>query len=242
MLRRLPGAWIAGTLVCVAMLSPVVPGWAVTISPVQVDLTRQKPVMSITVNNPSSESITFQSRLRSWRQVNGQDEYDETNDLVVVPPMAILPAGRSQIFRVAMRRPQAPSVEQAYRLILENIPDESAEAVAKRAGTIVVHISHDLPVLVAPAVKVGVVPRLSTCSAPAGKICVRLENAGNVSVRMRALSIGTGDASVSIKVFGAILAGAWKQWVFDRPPGMAGPLKLGADTSVGFVSSVISSP
>jgi fimbrial chaperone protein len=203
---------------------------AVTIAPVLVELSPVRKIVSVTVTNPSDSAVSFQADVLAWSQPDGQDRYEETDDLMVVPPIATIAAGGSQIFRITPRTPPDPR-EQAYRLILEDVTPETAGPA--NSATVNIRVRHSLPVFVSPEVKPGVAVRVVQCAAPAGKGCVRLYNDGGRYVTAKALAIDAAGWHKEVPLGARLLAGAWREWSFDLPANVAGPLNVKADTSAG---------
>ena len=69
------------------------------------------------------------------------------------PPLIVeVPAHTSQVIRVTLRSPVPPDRERTHRLALEDITEEQAAATGK--ASIAFKISHNLPIMIAPAAKV----------------------------------------------------------------------------------------
>jgi fimbrial chaperone protein len=203
---------------------------AQTISPVIVELSSARKVVSITVTNSSEAAVNFQTATLSWSQPDGHDHYEETNDLIVVPPIAEIGPGSSQIFRVTTRKPPGPH-EQAYRLILEDITEPVAPAA--NTATVNFHVRHSLPVFVAGPGQPRIEARVGLCVAPPGKGCARLDNVGARYLTAKSLTIEAGTWKKDVPLGTRVLAGAWREWVFDVPANTAGPLQIRIDTSAG---------
>lgn len=198
------------------------------VSPVLVELSTARRVVSVVVSNTSASPTTFQTQLLSWRQEDGADHYAESEDLIVIPAIAQIAAGSTQIFRVALRgRPSLP-LEGSYRLILEDI----SEPGQNQGGSAVsLQFRFSLPVMVAPSVATGPAARWSLCPATVGKGCVRLDNDGNRRLRLTTLSVeGPGGwQQVVVGAAGTVLAGAWKTWTYDLSPQHQGvPTRISA--------------
>lgn len=205
-----------------------------SISPILVDLTTQKKVVSVTLGNTSDKKLIYQATTLSWTQVDGQNQYTETRDLLVVPPIVEIPAGASQIFRVTTRQPQINAVEKSYRLILENVtPEHSFQS--EKTNNIVFRINHDIPVFVAPTVNTGHQTRWSTCTAIKGKGCLKIENTGNERVRFSELQINGQNWKKTLTMNETLLAGAWKQWQYDLPVNSSIPLVVKLKTDHGVI-------
>jgi fimbrial chaperone protein len=203
---------------------------AQTISPVIVELSPSRKVVTITVTNSSEAAVNYQTETLSWSQPDGHDRYEETNDLIVVPPIAEIGPGASQIFRVATRKPPGPR-ELAYRLILEDITADTAPA--PNTATVNFRVRHSLPVFVAAPGTPRIEARVGQCAAPAGAGCARLDNIGARYLTAKSLTIEAGAWKKEMRLGTRVLAGAWREWVFDVPANTAGPLQIRIDTSAG---------
>lgn len=215
------------------------PAHALTISPVLVELSPARRVVSITLSNPGDRPLVFQTQVRAWSQPDGADAYADTDDLIVVPPIAEIAAGGSQIFRVTTRtRPSAG--EHAYRLIFEDVSELAAPAAPAGESSISIRVNHDLPVFFAAAGKLRLQPRLGPCAnaaaLPAATGCVRLDNEGSRYLRVKSLTLEGANWRQDINVGARVLAGAWRQWTFDRPSQLTGSLRVKAETSDGPVT------
>lgn len=219
------------------LLSPT--AHALTISPVLVELSPARRVVSITITNPGDRPLSFQTQVRAWRQPDGADAYADTDELFVVPPIAEIAAGGSQIFRVTTRtRPSAE--EHAYRLIFEDVSELAAPATPSGESAISIRVNHDLPVFFAAPGKPHVQSRLGPCTnaaaLPPTAGCVRLDNEGSRYLRVKSLTLEGAHWRKDIHVGTRVLAGAWRQWTFDRPSPLSGSLRVRADTSDGPVT------
>jgi fimbrial chaperone protein len=211
---------------------------AVVIAPVVVEISPTRRVASLTVSNSDDSPISFQVQVLSWRQVAGVDQYEESNQLIVVPPIAEIAAGGSQIFRVTTRLPPAPQ-EAAFRLILEDVTQLAAPAGAADAMQVVLRVNHNLPVFFAAALAPRAEPSITACAVvpQPGRGCVRVENAGNQHLVVKSLALTRSAWRQQLPLSARVLAGSWKQWEFDLPVQVNGSLQVMADTSAGPVSA-----
>jgi fimbrial chaperone protein len=236
-------ASLAGAAVVLGLWSNVT--HALTISPVLVELSPDRRITSITLSNPADHPVSFQTQTLAWSESDGTDVYTESSELIVVPPIAEIGAGASQIFRVTTR--EAPTAqERAYRLIFEDITDIVSTAHAAGEMTIDMRVNHSLPVFVAGAGKSRAQPRLGSCAnlgpgpTPSSG-CVRLDNDGNHYLQVKSLTIAGADWHKDLNSGARVLAGAWRQWTFELPPHAAGPWQAQADTTGGLVTFTLSS-
>lgn len=199
---------------------------AMSISPILVELTPARRVASVSMTNPGDQPKTFQAQLLAWSQRDGTDQYAETDDLIITPVIALIAPGSTQIFRVAVRSKSAATVEQAYRLILEDVTEESRPQTSVGVS---LRYRFSLPVMSAPTTPVRASPRWSLCSAPAGKVCVRLDNDGNRRLRLSTVTLEGQDGwRRDVPGVGTVLAGAWKEWRLDSLPGQGAPSRVSA--------------
>lgn len=212
---------------------------AVTISPVKVELSRDHPVVTITVTNDADLPLTFQNQILAWSQVNGEDYLEESTDLLVAPAIAVIEPRGTQIFRVTQRHPTVTVAERAYRLVLDDI--SATERQSEVAG-VNFAFSHRLPVFVAGTGKTGPKPLLGKCPGSAEPGCVRLQNDGDQYVQVRSLIVTGRNWQADLGAGSRILAGAWKQWAFASPPVSAGRLTITAETSAGRASFELPNP
>lgn len=208
--------------------------FAQTVAPVLVELTPARRVVSVTMTNTSPRAMTYQAQTVDWTQPDGVDRYAETADLLVVPPVAEIAPGASQIFRITLRRPP-PAQETAYRLIFEDVTDDTAPAPAD--GVVLrLQFRHSLPVFAGPAAKSGGHARIAACAEPAPANCVRIYNDGARRMKViRLVGEGTGWRR-EIPVSATLLAGSWKQWTFEPPAAGGKSAKVTASTSDGDLS------
>ena len=98
--------------------------YAIKISPVVLDINKEKKIVTMSFTNDTGNDINIQSSALTWNQVNGEDKYSPTNDLVIIPAIVSIPAGKVQTFRISKRVIDNNSVEKAYRVYLQDVsPD-----------------------------------------------------------------------------------------------------------------------
>ncbi len=237
--------WVAAASVgCFCLLEALDLGSSVaralTISPVLVELAPERRVVSITLSNPGDRAVSFQTQTLAWTQPEGVDHYEETDELMVVPPIAEIRAGGSQVFRVMMRIPPS-SKEHAYRLIFEDVTELAAPETSADGASIGMRVSHSLPVFVAARGKPRPQLRLGPCASTVPALssntgCVRLDNDGDRYAQIKSVVIDGANWHKDLNAGTRVLSGAWHQWTFDLPPASATPLHATADTSGGPVT------
>ena len=206
---------------------------AVSIAPVLVELTPARRVVSITIGNSGATPVSLQTQVLNWQQVGGVDQYGETADIIVVPPIAEVPAGGSQVFRVTTHLPPN-SQEMAFRLIFEDVTEMTGPAADDTSMQVSLRINHNLPVFYGAVPPGAAAPRIVACQAAAvGVGCVRVENQGDHYAVIRSITLSSGEWRKELTVSTRVLAGAWRQWEFDLPRQSGAKISVAADTSTG---------
>ena len=204
----------------------------VSISPVVVEVDAPRRPVAITVTNSGERPIRLQAEVLLWRQTDGVDQFEASDDLLVVPSIIEVPANSSQVIRVVLRSPSPSPVERSYRLVLENITEDRAEP---GGASVSFKFTHNLPVMIAPSGKVRNMMRWKPCAyvalpaSPVGaaqlkQACVRLFNAGNRRIRVHTLTL-RGDGWQQALSFDAgenILVGSERELRVPLQPGQNG--------------------
>ena len=207
-------------LCAIAFANLVHADW-LTIAPVVIEIATPRKPVAVRVTNDSDRSVTFQLDAAVWQQVDGNDVYAPSDDLLLSPSILNIPPRKSQTFRVLLRDGQPSPVERTYRVMVEDISEASTQTDATEVSF---KFTHNLPVLVAPSGRVANAMHWRPCSqssiisskdslrSEASKTaaqfektdivksentsttdaCVRLINAGNRRVKVQKLIV-SGD-------------------------------------------------
>lgn len=98
------------------------------VSPTSLSLPAKQRAGIFTLGNTGSEPLTAQVRVYGWSQdEKGNEVLTPTNAVIASPPMVKLEAGAKQQFRVIRIRPSEKPVEEAYRLIVDELPAPQAK-------------------------------------------------------------------------------------------------------------------
>lgn len=101
---------------------------------------------TLTVTNRSGQSVPVQIRAFAWDQAGGADHLTPTTDLMVSPPIVEIGPGVPQVIRLVLRHP-AVQAEQAFRIIVDQIPPPGAP------GTVRIALRLSIPVFAEPPVR-----------------------------------------------------------------------------------------
>lgn len=216
------------------------------IGPIAVEFGDKQRVAAVTVklDDGAKLPIRLQAEVLRWSQdLAGQAVTEETDELLVTPPMTELRPGQRQVFRLTLRGKRPAPEELAYRLILEDISESTTSAEVSPGMVINFRMRHDLPVVVAPAGPVVNLLRWKPCPPEAfvtavstpvkasaardAQACVRLLNAGNRRVKVQTLTLtGEGwEQTLPLKEGVNVLSGAEREWRVPLQVGQTGALR-----------------
>ena len=91
------------------------------VDPVRLEISADRRSATLTISNVEQVPVTIRAYPLAWRQVDGEDRYEESSALIVSPPVFTIPAGGTQIVRIGLRSPAA--ARNAYRLMVEEVPE-----------------------------------------------------------------------------------------------------------------------
>ena len=205
------------------------------VSPIMLQLTTSARVATVTLRNGDNRPAKFVAEVKERTQADDQSEIlADTQDLLINPPIALVPPGKAQLFRVALRHPLPPGAERAYRVIVTDVTPASPDTAASAGGgvSVAVRLSHMIPLYVLTAA--GGKPALSIakCVSPeVGQFCVRVLNTGQVHAQIRSVSFRSGGWSAIAQQRGTVLASGLLRFVVPRPTSLknTGPFVVTVD-------------
>lgn len=106
---------------CLALVAPAVMATGFQVAPTLAEIAPGTRVASFELRNPGAQAVTIQVDALDWTQgAPGGDQLTPARDVVVVPRIATLAPGASQLVRVAVQGDTTH--ERAYRLRLREVP------------------------------------------------------------------------------------------------------------------------
>jgi len=215
-----------------------------TISPLRVDFAGTAGTAVLTVRNEDAQPVVVQVQGLAWSQEDGQDALNPSRDLLISPAVFTLPAGDSQLIRVALRRSVDPARELTYRVLLQEVPQTASPDF--NGLQIVLRLS--VPVFVEPLAPAAPQIAWSAARGDDGKLSLHARNDGSAHARIHRFSVKTADGATTVldqPELAYVLPGASRHWTFDdnnniRPNaqsttslGMAGTYRLEGTTDRG---------
>ena len=192
------------------------------------------------LENRGGQPVRLQIRVLAWQQQDYRDRYADQREVVASPPFATIPPQQRQLVRLIRTGAPLQESEQAYRIILDEIPDADVP-VAKNSAGLRLQMRYVLPLFldgqgIWTQTRSDVRRDPTTASQPQlhwqwvtqqGKTVLRIRNTGKVHARLSQVFWGR-DPDASKATFtlakgflGYVLAGQSMQ--FPLPPGNPAP-------------------
>ncbi|AHI63899.1 molecular chaperone [Burkholderia thailandensis] len=109
---------------------------SVMIWPIDPVIERGERAAALWLENRDRRPVTLQVRVLGWREANGEDVYDENQQRIAgSPPMATVPPGKRQLIRLTRLADTAPGTEEAYRVLIDEIPQPDDDAQPSAGDT-----------------------------------------------------------------------------------------------------------
>lgn len=190
--------------------------------PVDPVILAQHNSTELWIENKSLQPTTMQVRVFGWTQNKGSDDYRVQQDVVASPPIVQIEAGQKQLIRLIKQTPVLKEKEQAYRVLIDEVP---ALATAKPDnGGITLQMRYSIPLFVygvelSPAEKAAnqtvaedtVFRALSWQIVREGKQpFIEIRNQSAFHVRLSHVSLGNNVLVDGL--FGYVLADSTRKW------------------------------
>ena len=188
----------------VAQIAPIQASAAtpLLIWPVDPVIEPDRGAAAVWLENRGREPALMQVRVYRWSQPDGVDRFVEQDEVEASPPIVEIPAHTRQMVRLTTPREQRPPGENAYRVIIDEVPLPENEAPGGNAVRLQMRYSIPLFVHGAPLDSAATPPTVQLrCSlarwAPGGGE-IRFTNAGSRHARLLNLHFETGRGSVPL--------------------------------------------
>ena len=223
---------------------------AVLIWPINPVLESDQSATALWLENRGKQPVTLQVRVLAWAQANYEEDYAAQKEIVASPPFAQIEPGKRQLVRLIRQGPQPARAEDAYRIVIDEVPAAAAQAQPQGLG-VQFQMRYSLPFFVT-APGIWTQPRNDVERDPAtatqpklnwqlttvhGARYLEVQNTGTVHARLSRVR-WTGDGAEAVLnngLLGYVLAGQRMRWklppnVMPRP-GMRLSVQLADNTS-----------
>lgn len=233
-------------LVCgVSLLcsAPLQAATSVLIWPIDPVLEAGQKAGALWLENRGDAPANLQVRVFAWRQGEFDDQYQAQREVIGSPPVANIAPGQKQLIRLTRTGTSPVGQEQAYRIIIDEIPPalSAANNADKPQAAIRFQMRYSVPLFVygeglwgkpdpegkRSADGVGK-PQLSWRPVTVqGQPYVELRNTGPVHARLTDVVVQQSGQPKPLAqgLLGYVLPGASMRWPAPLPPSTASVLK-----------------
>jgi fimbrial chaperone protein len=191
-------------------------GWGSSFSvmPVRVELSPGKLNSVLRVNNTSDESLTMQASVLSWTTDGDKDVYTPVDDILLNPPIFSVPAHATQVLRLGLRKSNGLPDEQAYRLIVAEVPKPLPPGFYGLRTIVRVSI----PIFIKTPAATAQLTWEAKRDAE-GALTVTAVNHGHAHIQIRSMDVVCGPSAEphSKALNDYLLPGQKHEWMFDEP-------------------------
>ncbi len=219
---------------------------SIQVSPTLLDFSPAENAQGLQLTNTGSISVRLQMRLLEWRQQAQSDALTPTRDIVASPPVVELAPGQQQLVRIVRVLPQPSKTEQAYRLLVDELPatlqaqptsegaSDKPASGAGLSGALKFNLRHSIPVFVAPENQVPLRNQPGATSQvtaqvtldASGRLTLTVLNEGSRRARLSQLKLTTATGQTTDIVSGLLgyaLSGQRMQWPLNLSTELLAP-------------------
>jgi len=202
------------------LASAVAIAGSIHVAPTTLTLAPGQPAAVLNVTNEGDAPANVQVRVFAWDQKNQKDNLTATQKVAASPPMVTLAPKQTQAVRVVRVDKSAVAAEEAYRLIIDELPSAKD---APKVG-VAVQMRYSVPVFALPTAKVASGKVTLNAKVAGNALALQAQNQGKA--HMLASNVMLEDAAgtrtpVVPGLLGYVLAGQTMQWNIDVPANAA---------------------
>ncbi|MGK9173072.1 molecular chaperone [Yokenella regensburgei] len=189
------------------------------------------------IQNQGDSPATMQVRIVRWQQIAGNERYEQQTDVVASPPIVTIQKGSKQLIRLIKQTQVPAGVEQAYRIIVDEIP-QPVNATTPQIG-IKLQMRYSIPLFVYGQGITTYPDSASHALVEAGDLswqvvrdngrpALEVRNSGKVHVRLTDVTGRQGGQlrPVAEGLLGYVLPGGTRTW--PLPANLPAPVELKA--------------
>lgn len=116
--------------------------------PVDPVINSDESATALWLENQGQEPLHMQLRIFAWEQLDGKEQYLPQDSIAGSPPMMEIAPGQRQLVRLIRQKPAPAGKEEAWRLIIDEIPvllDQDTAGNKKPRAAIGIQMRYSLP-------------------------------------------------------------------------------------------------
>lgn len=182
------------------------------ISPFRANLNAEQTSAVFNVTNSHDEPMVVQANTVEWlQQANGEDIFNETEDVIATPAIVTIPPKATYLIRVGLLKKTVETQEKTYRLFIEEVPSD----LQKKVG-LNIALRASLPIFVKP-LNISLMPQITwkMRQKTNDSFLLTAHNTGNSHVQILGFSILANNSEVfkNPKVLSYLLPNSQKEWL-----------------------------
>lgn len=223
--------WILAAGMALGVLLPTGAASAassVLIWPIDPVLQNEQQSTALWLENKGDSPVNLQIRVLSWAQQGFEEQYQNQREVIGIPQMAQVAPGQKQLIRLTRMSQTPAGVQQAYRVVIDEIPG-AVQADGAASATVSFSMRYMVPLFVygnglsADAARQVSRPELAGDAAPRlvvqrvledGKAYLQVRNDGRTHARLTEVALehpGKREALYD-GLMGYVLPGATMRW------------------------------
>lgn len=206
---------------------------ALQISPTRITLTAKNPINFFTLRNEGDMPVLIQLNPLAWSQENGKDIFTSTKHILITPPVASINPGKSQIIRLGLRHKNHAVDEQAFRIIVEEVP----LLLQKKSLGVRILLNLSVPVFIKPIKDQQHHLAWQVQKMGKNKLKLHLFNDSNRHIQLVHLTIASKHTLVNQPIFAYLLPHQVKTWTYKLHEPIGKNLFITAVTDEGKISA-----
>ncbi|WP_312691606.1 molecular chaperone [Kosakonia sp.] len=235
--NRTVGSLLAAALLLTLVVPRAQAAATILLWPIDPWMASNTNASELWIQNQGETPTTMQVRIVRWRQDGGLERYQQQSDVVASPPIVRIEKGSKQLIRLIKQGKIPAGVEQAYRIIVDEIPQPDDPATPKIG--LKLQMRYSIPLFVygqgmityAQGAHHALVDtqNLSWRVVRAdGKPALEVRNTGNVHVRLSKVTARQGGQThqVADGLLGYVLPHSTRSW--PLPAGVTRPAEMKA--------------
>ncbi|MGR5946028.1 fimbrial biogenesis chaperone [Enterobacter sp. C4G1] len=205
--------------------------------PIDPWLSADTKATELWIQNQGNSATTMQVRIVRWKQEEGFERYTAQQDVVASPPIVTIGKDSKQLIRLIKQGAVPMGVEQAYRIIVDEIPQPDAKA--EPTIGLKLQMRYSIPLFVygqgIPTIKEGAHHALVESknlswrvTQEGGHPALEVRNQGDVHVRLSQVTLEQGGQkrTVADGLLGYVLPDSTRRWPI--PAGIRQPEQMSA--------------
>lgn len=209
---KLNQKYLSVCLLVVTLVGGYAKAGGLQISPVTLTLDSSQNAGIIWLSNEGDSLLNAQVRVYHWKQSRYDNRLAPSQGLVISPPMLALAPGEKQLVRVIRTDSVTGSIEDAYRLSIDELPPAE---VQKNKLQFLVHYSVPIFIQPAPQTDVSAELRWKVLRINDSNL-LEVNNQGNGHAQLSAATFITVNGKrkeISSGLLGYVLPGSTMRWI-----------------------------